>query len=217
MRIVVVGGTGRTARQLIEQLRRRDDIVIAVFRDGSKRRELESLGVICSVIDLTEASVSDLTEVMVGADAVVFAAGTRDHEDNVDEIDRGASVTCAEAAERAGVARFVQISAMGSRTGFPAGIDEKMVAYYEAKRAGDRNLMGTSLDWTILEPGRLTDDPPTGHVRIGPSLQLPGKISRADVAATAIAALDTRASIGLALELLEGDLPVARAFDQAFH
>ncbi len=215
MRIVVVGGTGRTARHVIEQLRRRNDTVVAIFRDGSKRRDLESIGVVCSIIDLVDASVAVLADVMVDADAVVFAAGTRDHEDNVDEIDRGASVKCAEAAQTAGVARFVQISAMGSRTGFPVGIDEKMTAYYEAKRAGDRHLMGTSLDWTILEPGRLTEEPPTGHVMIGSSLRCSGKISRADVAATAIAALDTEASIGLSLELLEGDVPVGEAFSAA--
>src|SRR5690348_12081666 len=114
MRIVVVGGTGRTARHVIEQLRRRNDTVVASFRDGSKRRDLESMGVVCSIIDLADAKVAELAEVMVDADAVVFAAGTRDHEDNVDEIDRDASVKCAEAAQTAGVARFVQISAMGS-------------------------------------------------------------------------------------------------------
>lgn len=214
-RIVVLGGTGRTGRELISQLGERGDDVVAVFRNPSLRNEIAGLGADSVVLDLAAAIVEEIADAMLGADAVVFAAGTRENEDNVDEIDRDGAIKSADAALRAGVKRFIQISAKGARTGFPEGLDEKMLAYYEAKRAGDRYLMGSALDWTVLEPGQLVDTPATGLVEIAESIDGFGSISRADVAAAVIAALNEPASIRRAFEIVGGDDSVELALARA--
>jgi uncharacterized protein YbjT (DUF2867 family) len=214
-RIIVLGGTGRTGRLLIEQLRAQGDSVVAVFRNPSKRQEIMALGAEPVILDLAHVQVADLVEAMRGGDAVIFAAGTRENEDNVDEIDRDAAIKSAQAAQQAGISRFVQISAMGVRTGIPDDLDDKMKAYYRAKRAGDQHLMSTQLDWTILEPGELTEESGTGHIKLGAALGAFGKIARADVAATAIAALAEPATVRHTFEVVSGDTPIVEALRQA--
>src|SRR5262249_56692474 len=83
-----------------------------------------------------------------------------------DSVDRAASVLMAEAAERAGVRRFVQISSMGAGQPPRPGTDEVWAAYITAKTAAEDDLRARDLDWTILRPGRLTDAPATGRIRI---------------------------------------------------
>jgi uncharacterized protein YbjT (DUF2867 family) len=92
----------------------------------------------------------------------------------------------------------------------PQGLDAKMKAYYRAKQQGDQHLMGTDLDWTIIEPGELTEDAGSTRVRIANEIG-EGKIARADVAAVAVAALDEPSSIRRAFELIAGNDPVAKA------
>ena len=209
-RIIVLGGTGRTGKLIIEQLKHRGDAVIAVFRDAAKSAAISAQGAEPVVLNLAAAQVDDLVRAMTGGDAVIFAAGTRENEDNVNEIDRDASIKSANAALQVGIKRFVQISAMGSRNGPPEGIDEKMQAYYRAKREADQHLMGTDLDWTIIEPGELTEEAPTSRVRIDDNISA-GKIARADVAALAVAALAQPHSIRRAFEAVAGDEPVDQA------
>jgi uncharacterized protein YbjT (DUF2867 family) len=213
-RVIVLGGTGRTGRLLIEQLKQRGDTVVAVFRDVAKSAEISALGAEPVILDLAKADVSDLAQAMKAGDAVIFAAGTRENEDNVDEIDRDASIKSATAAQQVGIRRFVQISAMGSRNGPPEGLDEKMQAYYRAKQQGDQHLMSTDLDWTIIEPGELTEDAGTSRVRLADEIG-EGKIARADLAAVAVAALDQPISIKRAFEVIAGDEPVDQALKHA--
>ena len=89
----------------------------------------------------------------------------------------------ATAAERAGVRRFVQVSSMGAGAPPQPGRDEVWAAYIAAKTAAEDDLRARDLDWTIVRPGGLTDDPATGRIRLEPPPLLPGPIPRADVAA----------------------------------
>lgn len=209
-RVIVVGGTGRTGRHIIEQLLARGDSVVAVFRDPAKIDDIAALGAEPFVLNLAKAEVSDLVRAMDGGDAVIFAAGTRENEDNVDEIDRDASIYSAKAAEQLGIRRFIQISAMGSRNGPSEGLYDKMKAYYRAKQQSDQYLMGSTLDWTIIEPGELTDEAGSGRVRIADEIG-EGSIPRADVAAVAVAALGNPSTIRRAFEVIAGNDPVAEA------
>lgn len=209
--ITVIGGTGRTGRLLIEQLQERGDAVTAIIRDAAKRSEIEALGAEVVVLNLETSSIAEFADAFAGSDAIIFAAGTRENEDNVDEVDRDGPQKAVKAAEQAGVKRYVQISAMGVRTGLPPGLDSKMQAYFEAKRGGDAVLTASSLDWTIIEPGELTEDTAVGKIELGEALGRSGEITRADVAATAIAVLDAPGSIGKAWEVLGGVTPVAQA------
>ena len=117
----------------------------------------------------------------------------------------------AGAAERAGVRRFVQISSMGAGQPPRPGRDEVWAAYITAKTAAEDDLRSRDLDWTILRPGRLTDAPATGRIRLAAPPVPAGTISRADVAAVIAALLDEPGTRHRTLELVGGDSPVAAA------
>jgi uncharacterized protein YbjT (DUF2867 family) len=95
--------------------------------------------------------------------------------------------------------------------GEPDAAAGPMRAYLQAKADADAALRDIGLDFTIVRPGRLTDDAGTGRVEAAPSLGHGGSITRADTAAVLLAALDTPSTIGLAFEVLEGETPIAEA------
>lgn len=189
----------------------------AIVRRREHLADVEQDGAQGILADLEDASVAEVADALAGADAVVFAAGAGPGSGiaRKDTVDRGASVLTADAAESAGVRRFVQISSMGTESvrdgAEPAGVDEVFVAYLRAKAAAEDDLRRREqLDATILRPGRLTDGPGTGLVTLAPSVPR-GSVSRADVADTLVALLDEPATAGATLELVEGDTPLAQA------
>src|SRR5262249_33227474 len=126
-------------------------------------------------------------------------------------VDRGASVLMADAAERAGVRRFVQISSMGAGQPPQPGRGEVWAAYITAKTAAEDDLRSRDLDWTIVRPGGLTDSAaPGGAGRAAPPVPR-GTIARADVAAVIAALLDEPGTRHQTLELTGGNSPVAAA------
>ena len=126
-------------------------------------------------------------------------------------FDRAASVLMAEAAQRAGVARFVQISSMGAGQPPQPGTGDVWAAYITAKTAAEDDLRSRDLDWTILRPGHLTDAPATGKIRLAAPPVPAGAIPRADVAAVIVALLDEPGTVHQTLELVGGDSPIAAA------
>lgn len=114
----------------------------------------------------------------------------------------------ADAAGRAGVRRFVQISSMGAGKPPAPGRDEVWAAYIKAKTEAEEDLRARDLDWTILRPGRLTNDPGTGRVLLAPEVP-PGAVPRDDVAAVVVALLDDQESVRRTLELVSGDTPIS--------
>ena len=126
-------------------------------------------------------------------------------------FDRAASVLMADAAERAGVRRFVQISSMGAGTPPRPGTDQVWAAYITAKTAAEADLRARDLDWTILRPGGLTDAPGTGRIRLAAPPVPGGTVPRADVAAVIAALLDNPGTRHQTVELTSGDNPVAAA------
>jgi uncharacterized protein YbjT (DUF2867 family) len=125
-------------------------------------------------------------------------------------VDLGGSLKSVEGAVAAGVRRFVQVSAIGVDDPLDDDASPVWKAYVEAKRDADAALRASDLDWTIVRPGRLTDDPATGLVSLGPDVSR-GDVTRADVAAVVVAVLDTPATIGKQWDLVGGDTPVERA------
>ena len=117
----------------------------------------------------------------------------------------------ADAAEQAGVCRFVQISSMGAGRPPRPGTDQVWAAYITAKTAAEADLRARNLDWTILRPGGLTDAPATGRIRLAVPPVPGGTVPHADVAAVIAAMLDEPGTRHQTLELVGGDSPVAAA------
>lgn len=219
MRIVIAGGHGRIGLLLAEMLTGRGHSVAALTRNPEHAPEIYATGAEPVVLDLERAEVADLAATVHGSDAVVFAAGAGQGSGAARKytVDRDGSVLLAEAAERTGTRRFLQISAMG--TGLPPApdLDEVWAAYIDAKTQAEEDLRGRDLDWTILRPGRLVDTPGTGRVTLAPPRLPRGDIPRADVAAVLMELLDAGHTAGSTVELVTGPTPVADAVAALAH
>jgi uncharacterized protein YbjT (DUF2867 family) len=213
MRVVIAGGHGKIALLLERVLAGRGDQAVGLIRNPAHAADVQKAGAEAVLCDLEAASADDVAELLSGAAAVVFAAGAGagSGAPRKDSVDRAASVLMADAAERAGVRRFVQISSMGAGQPPRPGTDEVWAAYITAKTAAEDDLRARDLDWTILRPGRLTDTPATGKIRLTAPPVPAGTIPRADVAAVIAALLDEPGTVHQTLELVGGDTPVAAA------
>ena len=213
MRVVIAGGHGKIALLAERLLAGRGDQVAGLIRNPAQAAEVQQAGAEAVVCDLETASAEDVAVLLSGAAAVVFAAGAGPGSgaSRKDSVDRGASVLMADAAERAGVRRFVQISSMGAGQPPQPGTDEVWAAYITAKTAAEDDLRSRDLDWTILRPGGLTDAPATGRIHLAAPPVPAGTIPRADVAAVIAALLDEPGTRRQTLELVAGDSPVAAA------
>jgi uncharacterized protein YbjT (DUF2867 family) len=212
VRVVIAGGHGQIALRLTALLAGRGDVVTGVVRNPDHRADVESAGATAVVRDLEATTVADLAQDLSDADAVVFAAGAGPNSGAArkETVDRAAAVLLADAAELAGVRRYVLVSAMGVDTEPASDSGEVWIAYLRAKRAAEEALRATALDWTILRPGGLTDDPGVGRVLLAPSVPR-GVVTRDDTAAVLAALLDSPGTVGQTLELVEGDDDVVAA------
>lgn len=210
MRVVIAGGHGQIALLLERVLSERGDTPVGIVRNPEHVRDLEAVGAEAVVLDLEEADTTAVADVLSGADAVVFAAGGGPNSGAArkETVDKGAAVLLAEAAEQAGVRRYVMISSMGTDKADPES-DDVFQVYLRAKKAADDDLRARDLDWTIVRPGRLTDEPGAGRVQVG-SLSR-GEIPRADVAAVIAAALRSDATVRTEFDLLSGHQTVDAA------
>ncbi|MCX0245441.1 NAD(P)H-binding protein [Streptomyces drozdowiczii] len=211
MRIVIAGGHGQIALRLERLLAARGDEAAGIIRNPGQSDDLRAVGAEPVVLDLESATVDQVAEVLRGADAAVFAAGAGPDSGTArkDTVDRGAAVLFADAAERAGVRRYLVVSAMGADPDH-AG-DEVFDVYLRAKGAADADVRSRpALDWTILRPGMLTNDAGTGQVLLAASTGR-GPVPRDDVAAALVELLDTPATAGLTLELISGNVPLTVA------
>ncbi|MBP2321806.1 uncharacterized protein YbjT (DUF2867 family) [Kibdelosporangium banguiense] len=215
MRVVIAGGHGKIALHLERFLATRGDEPVGLIRNPAQVDDLRETGAEPVVIDLEKASAEEVAKALTGADAAVFAAGAGPGSgvERKDTVDRAASALFAQAAEMAGVRRFIQVSSMGLDRAGDQSVDEVFRVYLKAKAAAEQDLVGRELDWTILRPGRLLDDPGTGLVSLGLSVP-PGQVSRQDVAAVLVGLLDEDDTIGLTLELTRGPTPIEIAIAQ---
>lgn len=213
MRIAIAGGHGQIARRLSRLLADRGDQPVALVRNPDHVPDVEADGAAAVVIDLEQTDAATLAAQLTDVDAVVFAAGAGPGSgaDRKDTVDRGAAALLADAAEQAGVGRYLLVSSVGAGSEPPEGTDEVFAAYLRAKTAAEDDLRGRAgLAWTILRPGGLTDDTGTGHVRLGSDVPR-GQISRDDVAAVLVALADEPRTAGVIAELAEGPTPIIAA------
>lgn len=215
MRIVIAGGHGQVALRLERLLTDAGHAPVGIVRNPDHVDDLRAAGAEALVCDLEETDVGTVAGHLDGTDAVVFAAGAGPGSGipRKTTVDRNASVLMADAAERAGVRRFVQISSMGAGAPPRAGTDETFATYLRAKAEAEDDLRRRGMDWTVLRPGGLTNAPGTGRVRLADSVPR-GQISRDDVAGVVGALVMGGAGIGRTLELVAGDVPIAQAISQ---
>jgi uncharacterized protein YbjT (DUF2867 family) len=214
MRVVIAGGHGQIALRLTRLLAGRGDTVVGLVRNPGHVADVAAAGGEARVVDLEHENVDEVAKAVAGADAVVFAAGAGPGSGapRKDTVDRAAAVLLADAAEAAGVRRYVQVSAMGLDRDY-SGMAEDFAAYLRAKSAADADLRTRDLEWTILKPGGLTNDPATGRVTLAEHVPL-ATVTRDDVAAVLAGLLDRPQTAGTDLSVVAGTVPIDQALDE---
>jgi uncharacterized protein YbjT (DUF2867 family) len=207
--IVIAGGHGKIALRLSRLLTARGDAVRSLIRNPGHEAGVHATGAEPIVADMEK--LDDLAEFVDGADAVVFAAGAGPGSgpERKRTVDLGAAVKLLDAARRTGARRYLMISSMGA--GDPGSGSEAMRPYLEAKAEADAALTASELDWTIVRPGMLTDDPGSGLIEAAPSLGRRGSITRDDVAAVLVGCLDEPRTVRATFEVLQGETPIGEA------
>ncbi|MGG4211768.1 SDR family oxidoreductase [Paenibacillus sp. FSL L8-0638] len=210
MNVLVIGANGKVGRHLVRLLgQNKSHRVKALIRNSDQAEALERLGAETVVSDL-EGAVGEIAAAIKGSDAIVFTAGSggKTGADKTLLIDLDGAVKAMEAAEQAGIQRFVMVSALHAekREQWP----ESIKPYYVAKHYADRLLEASNLDYTILRPGGLTDDVGTGKVATGED-RTSHTISREDVAAAVIAVLEEQQTYHRSINLVSGSTPIAEA------
>ncbi|MEI8408880.1 MULTISPECIES: SDR family oxidoreductase [unclassified Kribbella] len=212
MRVVIAGGHGQIALRLTKLLAEDGHQVVGMVRNPDHEDDITTVGGQAAVLDLEQADAAAVADVLAGADVAIFAAGAGPGSGKTrkDTVDRGAAALFADASEQAGVRRHIQVGSMGADRADSLTDDEVFTVYLKAKWAAEEDLRRRDLDWTILRPGALTNDPGTGQVRLADKTGN-GSISRDDVALVLAGLCDTPASIGRTLELVAGETPAAEA------
>jgi uncharacterized protein YbjT (DUF2867 family) len=206
--VVIAGGHGQIALRLARLLSARGERVRAVIRNPEHVADVEAAGAEAVIFDLEGSG--DLAGAIAGADAVVFAAGAGpgSGSERKRTVDLGAAVKLIEAAKAAGIRRYLMVSSIGADD--PAAGSEAMRPYLEAKAEADAALRSSGLDFTIVRPGRLTNDPGTAKVTAGEDVAR-ADISRDDVAAVLVAVLDEPRTVGRTFVVVEGDTQIPSA------
>lgn len=208
--ITILGGHGKVALLLAPLLVRRGDTVTAVFRNPDHTAEVAATGATPRVCDIEHADTETLAELLTGSDAVVFTAGAGGgNPPRTYAVDRDAAIRSMAAAGTAGARRYVMVSYLGAGPDHGTPADSSFFPYAEAKATADQALRTSGLDWTIVMPGRLTLDPPTGS--IDPTAvrrpDNPGT-SRANVAQVVAAVLAEPATARHELPFTDGPVPI---------
>jgi uncharacterized protein YbjT (DUF2867 family) len=207
MDIVIAGGHGQIALKLERILADAGHEVRALIRNPDHAADVEAAGAEPLIADLESLSAFALADLIVDAEAIVFAAGAGPGSgpERKWSLDYGGAAKLIDVAVANSIPRFVMISSVGADAA--AEDDGGFGTYLRAKGQADSDLTQSELDYTIIRPGPLTDDPGTGEITIGPSIER-GPVTREDVAATVAAVLEIDAMIGLTLELRGGGEPV---------
>lgn len=210
---MIIGGHGKIALLLAPLLRDAGWDVSGVIRSAAQIDDVAAAGATPVVHDVASSSVDQLAALVAGQDAVIWSAGAGGGSaERTYAVDRDSAIRSMDAAEKAGVGRYVMVSYLGARTdhGVPPG--DSFFAYAEAKAAADTHLRAMGLAWTILGPGALTSDEATGTVTttVDPARR---NTSRANVALVAAAVLDRPDTVRRTIEFTDGDTPVEQALN----
>jgi uncharacterized protein YbjT (DUF2867 family) len=212
MVVAIAGAHGKIALRLTRLLADGGDKVTGLIRNPDHAADVSRQRGSPVVCDLEQATVGEIAQALPGAGAAVFAAGAGAGSGAKRKLtlDRDGAIKFLQATTEAGVPRFFIISAIGAEAPPPG--DDVFSVYLRAKAGADQAVQASDLLWTIVRPGRLTDDPGTGRLRIESS-PLQGRVSRDDVAAVLARLVHDDRFSRRVFYLSGGDNPIEQALE----
>ncbi|WP_344884662.1 NAD(P)-dependent oxidoreductase [Zhihengliuella alba] len=210
VKIALIGGHGKVALLAAPELVERGHQVTSFFRNPEHTEDVRATGADAVVLDVEHADTAEIAEALRGHDAVVWSAGAGGGSpERTYAVDRDAAIRSMDAAEQAGAKRYVMVSFATADEKYLVPEDDSFYPYMASKIAADDYLRGSGLDWTVLGPGKLTLDEPTGRIHPDPDPEQGTDTSRANVALTIVEALESAGSIGRTINYRDGETPIA--------
>lgn len=208
-RTIVFGGHGKIALRLARLLTAGGGQVSAVIRNRDHEADVRAAGAEPVLGDVQRLSTEQLAELIRGHDAVVWSAGAGGgNPARTYSVDRDAAIRSVDAAARAGVRRYVMVSYFGAGPDHGIALDNPFFHYAESKAAADAYLRSTDLDWTVLGPSKLTEEPATGKIGVDTARS---EVSRDNTARVIRAVLSRPDTAGRTIEFNDGDTPIDQA------
>jgi uncharacterized protein YbjT (DUF2867 family) len=203
--ILVAGANGTTGKKIVNLLKSSQYFTpVAMVRKEEQKAQFQKENIKTILGDLED----DISNTVNGIDKVIFAAGSGGKK--VIEVDQEGAKKLITASGKSNIKKFVMLSSMGAENPEKA---EDLQDYLKAKHNADEYLKASDLTYTIVRPGSLTNDKPTGHIELKKSLNKSGSISRDDVAQTLVRSLHDDAAINQTYEIIEGDTIIGKALD----
>lgn len=208
MHVFIAGANGQIGQHLLQEMANSDHEARALIRHPDQGPDLQQLGATETVVGDLE---HDCSEAMRGCDAVIFTAGSGPHTgpDKTIDVDQDGAIRLVDTAKAMGIKRFIMVSTMGADD--PEKGPEKLQHYLRAKHNADEHLKNSGLNYTIVRPGRLTDEAGAGKVALSATLEESGEIARQDVARVLLAVLDSDNTADTVFNVVSGDTPVPEA------
>ncbi|MBT4162722.1 MAG: SDR family oxidoreductase [Gammaproteobacteria bacterium] len=207
MKVLVIGANGNTGTRVIKRLANGNHDPVAMIRNPEHRAKFDSLGVPTILADLEYP----IDHAVQGCDAMIFAAGSggKTGKDKTVLIDHIGAIRSMVAAQVNDVRRYIMLSSINNDINSKSPIAH----YHRAKAHADNHLIESDLDYTIVCPGGLTDEPGTDLVSISEELQGRGLTSRENLASALVACLDSDNTIGKSFSLLDGNTTLTEALN----
>lgn len=202
MSTLIIGANGQIGRLLIGELAAAGETPLAMIRDPEQGAALEALGARPVTGDLEE----DITELLKDCRRVVFTAGSggKTGADKTILVDMWGAIRAVDASLAAGIEQFVMVSARGAQD--PERGPLAIKHYSVCKKMADDYLRQSGVPYTILRPGRLTDEPAgNGFTSDWPKAPEQQCIARADVARAVAHCLGNPRTLGKTYPLFRGE------------
>ena len=211
MKIFIAGATGRVGTLLTRDLLQDGHEIIAGARHPERVENNDRITPV--KCDLHE-SVVEMTKAIKGADVIYFTAGSGAKD--LLQVYAFGVVKLMQAATKAGIKRFVMLSALFSlgptKWGTVKGLDG-LTDYNIAKFFADNYLVhDTDLDYTILQPTVMTDKPGTGKITVDEGKF--GYNPAEDVVRTLADILKYQNTNHKIIKMREGDTPIDDALSR---
>ena len=205
MRVLVIGANGNTATRLVRRLAAGRHDPVAMIRNPDQRPKFDEMGVPTALADLEYP----IDHAVRGCDAVIFAAGSGGDtgEDKTVLVDRLGAIRSMVSAQVHGARRYIMLSSIGA----DVNSTSRIAHYHRAKAHADNFLRESALDYPVVCPGRLRDDPGTSSVSVSLELGGRGTTLRENLAEALALCLDLDSTIGKTFSLLDGDTPIESA------
>lgn len=189
MKILIIGGTGKTGRELIKQGLNQGHIITVIARNPKKlKSENPKLRILKGNVLIPES----IENAFEGQDVVLSALGHKRFFIKTNILSEGTK-NVINLMKKNNVKRFICITSLGiNDSKFKLGlyytlftIPVILMFYFLDKSKQEKLIMKSELDWTIVRPGQLTNGRKKSKYKHGSKVGnyiLTKMISRADVA-----------------------------------